>query len=248
MTYLRAHDLVVDFPIYGAQSRSIKNTLMRAATGGAFARDTGDRVVVRALDHVSFELHEGDRVALVGHNGSGKSTLLRVLAGAYDPIGGRLEVRGRVASMLSITLGIDLESTGYENIRLQGILFGMSNAAIERKIDEIAEFTELGDYLSMPLRTYSSGMQMRIAFAVATSIDPEIILMDEWIGVGDAHFMEKADQRLSEFVQRAGLLVLASHSPDLIRKACNKGIVLSHGRVACTGTAEEVLAAYTAQP
>ena len=245
MTYLRAHDLVVDFPIYGAQSRSVKNTLMRAAAGGAFARDPGDRVVVRALDHVSFELHEGDRVALVGHNGSGKSTLLRVLAGTYDPVGGRLEVRGRVASMLSITLGIDLESTGYENIRLQGLLFGMSKSAIERKLDEIAEFTELGDYLAMPLRTYSSGMQMRLAFAVATSIDPEIILMDEWIGVGDAHFMEKADQRLSEFVQRAGLLVLASHSPDLIRKTCNRGLMLSHGKVVCTGTSEEVLAVYT---
>ena len=245
MTYLRAHDLVVDFPIYGAQSRSVKNTLIRAATGGTFARDAADRVVVRALDHVSFEVHEGDRLALVGHNGSGKSTLLRVLAGAYDPVGGRLEVRGRVASMLSITLGIDLESTGYENIRLQGILFGMSKAAIERKIDEIAEFTELGDYLAMPLRTYSSGMQMRIAFAVATSIDPEIILMDEWIGVGDAHFMERADQRLREFVQRAGLLVLASHSPDLIRKTCNRGLMLSHGKVVCTGTPEEVLAAYT---
>ena len=172
MTSLRAHDLVVEFPIYGAQSRSVKNTLMRAATGGTFARDAGDRVVVRALDHVSFELHEGDRVALVGHNGSGKSTLLRVLAGAYDPVGGRLEVRGRVASMLSITLGIDLESTGYENIRLQGILFGMSKSAIERKIDEIAEFTELGDYLAMPLRTYSSGMQMRIAFASRRASTP----------------------------------------------------------------------------
>jgi lipopolysaccharide transport system ATP-binding protein len=245
MTYLRAHDLVVEFPIYGAQSRSVKNTLMRAAAGGVFARDPGDRVVVRALDHVSFELHEGDRVALVGHNGSGKSTLLRVLAGTYEPVGGRLEVRGRVASMLSITLGIDLESTGYENIRLQGLLFGMSKSAIERKLDEIAEFTELGDYLAMPLRTYSSGMQMRLAFAVATSIDPEIILMDEWIGVGDAHFMEKADQRLSEFVQRAGLLVLASHSPDLIRKTCNRGLMLSHGKVVCTGTSEEVLAVYT---
>ena len=245
MTYVRAEDLVVDFPIYGAQSRSVKNTLMRAATGGTFARNATDRVVVRALDHVSFELQEGDRVALVGHNGSGKSTLLRVIAGTYAPVGGRLEMRGRVASMLSITLGIDLESTGYENIRLQGVLLGMSKAMIERKSDEIAEFTELGDYLSMPLRTYSAGMQMRLAFAVATSVDPEIILMDEWIGVGDAHFMERADRRLNEFVQRAGLLVLASHSPDLLRKTCNKGIALSHGRVVCTGTTEEVLATYT---
>jgi ABC-type polysaccharide/polyol phosphate transport system ATPase subunit len=244
VTYLKASDLVVDFPLYGGHSRSLKTTLMRAATGGTLARGAGERIVVRALDRVSFAFAEGDRVALVGHNGSGKSTLLRVVAGAYEPVGGAVEIRGRVASMLSISLGMDLESTGYENIRLQGILFGMSNAEIEHKMDAIAEFTELGDYLSMPMRTYSSGMMMRISFGVATAVDAEIILMDEWIGVGDANFFEKADRRIREFVSKAGILVFASHSVELLRKLCNKAIMLEHGRVAAVGDVEEVLAAY----
>ncbi len=247
MTFVKADNLVVDFPIYGGRSRSLKTTLMRAATGGTLARGTGERIVVRALDRVSFDFRDGDRVALVGHNGSGKSTLLRVLAGTYEPVGGAVTVHGRVASMLSISLGMDLESTGYENIRVQGVLFGMSNAEIERKKEEIAEFSELGDYLSMPLRTYSSGMMMRISFSVATAVDAEIVLMDEWIGVGDALFVEKANRRINEFVSRAGILVFASHSPELLRKACNKGILLEHGHVAAIGAIEEVLATYSAR-
>lgn len=247
MAYVKAHELVVDFPIYGAQSRSFKTAIVRAATGGTLARGSDDRVVVRALDRVGFEFHEGDRVALVGHNGSGKSTLLRVLAGAYEPVSGLVDVRGSVACMLSIALGMDLDATGYENIQLLGMLFGMSKESIGRKTEEIAEFTELGDYLSMPLRTYSTGMNMRVAFAVATSLEADIILMDEWLGVGDAHFIEKADQRLRSFVQRAGLLVLASHAPELLRKNCNKGLLLEHGKVVATGTVDEVLAVYQAK-
>jgi lipopolysaccharide transport system ATP-binding protein len=244
MTHAKARDLVVDFPIYGARSRSFKTAFMRAATGGTLARGSDDRVVVRALDQVGFEFNEGDRVALVGHNGAGKSTLLRVLAGAYEPASGQLDVHGRVACMLSIQLGIDLESTGYENIRLLGLLFGMSKTSIERKTEEIAEFTELGDYLNMPLRTYSTGMTMRVAFAVATSIDADIVLMDEWLGVGDARFIEKADQRLQDFVRRAGLLVLASHATERLRNNCNKALLLEHGRVVATGTVDEVLDIY----
>ena len=247
MAFVRAESLLVDFPIYGAQSRSLKKTIMRAATGGTLAQGAGDRVVIRALDRVSFHLRDGDRVALIGHNGSGKSTLLRVLAGAYEPVGGRLETEGRIASMISLTLGMDMEATGYENIRLQAVLFGMSDREIDRKKDDIAEFTELGEYLSMPLRTYSSGMMMRIAFGVATSLDAEIILMDEWLSVGDAHFIDKADRRLNEFVARAGILVLASHAPDLLRKTCNKALLLEHGRIRALGDLEEVLAIYAEQ-
>jgi lipopolysaccharide transport system ATP-binding protein len=244
MTYLRAQDVVVDFPIYGVHSRSLKKVAVRAATGGSFARDAGERVVVRALDHINLDLREGDRVGLLGHNGSGKSTLLRVLAGAYEPVSGTLSVSGRIASMLSISLGMDMDSTGYENIRLQGTLFGISRTSMDKVIDDIAEFTELGDYLSMPLRTYSSGMAMRIAFSVATCIHADIILMDEWVSVGDAHFLEKADQRLRNFIERAGILVLASHSPELLRRTCNRGVVLQHGKVLCSGPIEDVIAAY----
>ena len=185
MELIRAENVVVDFPSMAAQSRSLKNTLMRATTGGNLVRGAGEKIVIRALDHVTFDLQTGDRVGLIGHNGSGKSTLLRVLAGAYEPVSGNLQVRGRVASMLSLTLGIDTEATGEENIRLLSVLFGVSNADIERKMQEIEAFTELGEYLDMPLRTYSSGMAMRIGFGVATSVDAEIILMDEWVSVGD---------------------------------------------------------------
>jgi lipopolysaccharide transport system ATP-binding protein len=247
MAFLRGKDLVVDFPIYGTQSRSLKKTLMRAATGGTLTRGDGDRVVIRALDHVSFGFRDGDRVALIGHNGSGKSTLLRVLAGAYEPVAGSLEIEGRIASMLSITLGMDTEATGYENIRLRGVLFGMSDQEIDRKKNEIAEFTELGEYLAMPMRTYSTGMMMRIAFGVATSLDAETILMDEWLSVGDAHFSEKADRRLNDFVSRAGVLVLASHSPELLRRTCNKAMLLEHGQIRAIGDLDEVLKAYAVQ-
>lgn len=242
---ISAERLVVDFPIYGGKSRSLKATLMRATAGGNVVRDEAEKIVIRALDHVSFEFHRGDRVGLIGHNGSGKSTLLRVLAGAYEPVGGTLQVRGRVASMLSLTLGIDTEATGRENIRLQSVLFGMSNDDIERRKQEIEEFTELGEYLDMPLRTYSSGMAMRIGFGVATALDAEVILMDEWVSVGDAHFVDKADQRLHEFVERAGLLVIASHTPELLRKICNKAMLLEHGRVVALGPLEEVLTTYS---
>ncbi|MFO1205415.1 MAG: hypothetical protein U1E63_06755 [Burkholderiales bacterium] len=146
--------------------------------------------------------------------------------------------------MLSLTLGIDTEATGRENIRLQSVLFGMSNADIERRKQEIEDFTELGEYLDMPVRTYSSGMAMRIGFGVATSVDADIILMDEWVSVGDANFVDKADQRLHEFVERAGLLVIASHTPALLRKICNKAMLLAHGQVLALGPLEEVLAAY----
>lgn len=231
MGYVRAQDIVVEFPIYGAQSRSLKNTFLRAATGGILARDAAERVIVRALDRVSFELHEGDRVGLAGHNGSGKTTLLRVLAGAYEPLSGVLEIRGTVAAMLSIWLGMDLEATGYENIFMRGIIMGLRPKQIKPLVDEINEFTELGDYLDMPLRTYSSGMAMRLAFAISTSVAADIVLMDEWLNVGDQSFAEKARQRLLQLIDRAKILVLASHDNDLIHSICNKVLRLDHGTI-----------------
>jgi len=232
MSVIVAKDLVIDFPIYGSTgSRSFKKILMNAATGGALAKDAGERVVVRALDHVSFELKEGDRVGLVGHNGSGKSTLLRVLTGVYEPASGYLEVRGRVTSMLSITLGMDMEATGLENIYLRAQIMGLRRKQIDAMIDEIAEFSGIGEYLNLPMRTYSSGMSMRLAFAISTSIDADIILMDEWLSVGDADFMEKASLRMDNMVKNARIVVLASHNHDLIKKQCNKIITLEHGKV-----------------
>lgn len=227
-----AKDLVIDFPVYGAaSSRSFKKIILNAATGGVLAKDAGERTVVRALDHVSFELFEGDRVGLVGHNGSGKSTLLRALAGVYEPTEGSLRVDGRVTSMLSITLGMDVDGTGIENIYLRGQVMGLRKKQIDDLVDEIAEFSGIGNYLNLPMRTYSSGMSMRLAFAISTCVDAEIILMDEWLSVGDSEFLEKARARLDGMVKRAKIVVMASHDHDLVMKQCNKVIKLERGRI-----------------
>jgi len=228
---IRAESLVVEFPIYGAKSRSLKNTMIRAATGGVLAKDAGDRVVVRALDQITFEWKEGDRIGLVGHNGSGKTTLLRAIAGIYEPIGGSILVEGRVASMLSLMLGMEAEATGYENIFLRGATMGLTRAQIEEIVDDVCAFSELGEYIDMPMRMYSSGMAMRLGFAISTSVKADILLMDEWLSVGDEAFAEKSKRRLSELIDRAKILVLASHSPEVIRANCSRVIRLEHGRV-----------------
>lgn len=231
MAHIIARDVHIIFPIYGAGSRSLKKTMVRAATGGLIARDAADHVVVRALNGVSFELRDGDRVGLVGHNGSGKSTLLRALVGAYEPALGTISVEGRIASMLNIWLGIDLEATGHENIFLRGLVMGFRPREIEPLVDEIIEFSELGDYIHMPMRTYSSGMAMRLAFSISTCVSADILLMDEWLSVGDHDFSEKAKARLAALVQGAKIMVLASHDESLIRTNCNKIMHLSHGEL-----------------
>ncbi len=229
MAHILANEVFVEFPIYGGKSRSLKNTFLRAATGGRLARDAGERVIVRALNGLSFEFNEGDRVGIVGHNGSGKSTLLRVLVGAYEPVRGSVEIDGRVASMLSVTLGMDMEATGIENIFLRAAIMGLNPDQANSLVDEICEFSGLGDYIDMPMRTYSSGMSMRLAFAISTSVKADIILMDEWLSAGDASFTEKAQTRLTRLVDQAKILVLASHDEGLIHRNCNKIMRLDHG-------------------
>ena len=229
MAHVSAAGIVVEFPIYGAKSRSLKSKVLHAATGGRLATDAHDHVVVRVLNGLSFELSEGDRVGIVGHNGSGKSTLLRVLVGAYEPVRGSIETAGRIASMLSLSLGIDVEATGYENVFLRGAIMGLKPKQIETIVDEICEFSGLGDYIHMPMRTYSSGMYMRLAFAISTSVAADIVVMDEWLSAGDPAFAEKAQGRLTNLIDQAKILVLASHDENLIRKSCNKIMQLDHG-------------------
>ncbi len=231
MTSIVIHNMTVDFPIYGIASRSFKNTFLRSATGGRVARDSSDKVVIRALDNISLNLQEGDRVGIYGHNGSGKSTLLKVMAGVYAPVHGTCEVTGRLSSMLNLLLGMHPDSTGYENIYLRGKILGLSAAEIETITQDVVEFAGLGEYMEMPLRTYSSGMAMRLGFSVSTAIPSDILLMDEWMSVGDADFMEKANARLAALLDSAKILVLASHSEDTIRKNCNKLVRLDHGQI-----------------
>ena len=244
MVSLRIESVTVDFPVYNASTRSLKNRLLHHSTGGRIGRDASNRLCVRALENVSLAFEHGDRVGLVGHNGAGKTTLLRVLAGAYEPMHGHVRRRGRTASLLNASLGIDPEATGYENILTRGLFLGLMPEQVRERMDEIAAFTELGDYLAMPVHTYSSGMRLRLAFAVCTCFDPEILLMDEWLSVGDRSFIQKAQRRLEEFVDRAGILVLASQNAALLERICSTGIVLKAGQVKARGPIAEVLQEY----
>ena len=244
MAMLQLDKVGVEFPIYGGGSRSLKKAVMRAASGGRIGRDADDRLYARVLEDVTLTLQDGDRVGLIGRNGAGKTTLLRVLAGVFEPTRGRVVSQGRISPLFDAMLGMDMEATGYENIVLRGMLLGLSAQKARAHSDEIAEFTELGEYLAMPVRTYSSGMVLRLAFAVSTCVDPEILLMDEWLSVGDAHFIKKAEERMLALFDRSSILVMASHSEQLISDVCNKAVLLDKGRVLEVGEVETVLETY----
>ena len=232
----------VDFPIFDAKTRSLKKAVLGRA-GGKIG--TGSRVpVIEALRDITVSLRQGDRVALVGHNGAGKSTLLRLMSGIYEPTRGTAVVEGKVAPVFDLGVGMDPEISGYENIVIRGLFLGMTRKQMDDRVDDIAEFTELGNFLSMPLRTYSTGMRVRLALGVVTSIDPEILLLDEGIGAVDAAFMEKARGRLSDLVDRAGLLVFASHSDEFLRQLCTSAIWMEHGQIRQQGALRDVLRAY----
>lgn len=241
MTSIELEGVGVSFPIYGGSARSLKNRLVSGATGGRIGSDRRARTCVEALGGITLSVRHGERVALVGHNGAGKTTLLRVLAGIYPPLAGRIRIEGRIAPIFDIGLGMDPDATGYDNIRIRGLYLGLSRRDIEARIGEIAAFTELGSFLDMPMRTYSAGMQTRLAFAVSTSVDPEILLLDEGIGAGDASFMERANARLRSFVERSGILVLASHDDGLIARLCRRAVRLEHGRIVDDGPLDEVM-------
>jgi ABC-2 type transport system ATP-binding protein len=206
--------------------------------------DAKQHVIVNALNDLSFTIENGDRIGLIGHNGSGKSTLLRLLAQIYEPTTGSIHIEGAVSPMLDIMHGVEAELTGNENIILRGTVLGLSRKAIQEKMAEISEFSGLGDYLSMPIRTYSSGMMVRLAFAISTSIQPDILLIDEVFGAGDADFMEKARQKMLSLLQQSSIVVLATHANDLIQELCNKALLLESGQVKYFGSVDEALRIY----
>jgi len=242
MTRLVLDNVCVDFPIYGIQ-RSLRRVLFDRATG-AFVQHERDRVTVKALRNISFTLNEGDRLALVGHNGAGKSTLLRTIAGVYQPVQGRILVGGKITPLFDVLPGIDPEDTAYENIRTAGMLFGLSQTEIERILPDIEEFSELGEYMGLPVRTYSTGMTMRLGFAFATAMEPGILLLDEGIGAGDARFMERATKRLEDFIGRSRIVVFASHSSALVENMCNKAALMQGGRMLAIGGVKDILERY----
>ena len=241
---LSLQNISVEFPIYSGNSRSLKKVLFNTTTQGNLARDARDRITVIALRNVNLELSHGDRLAIIGANGAGKSTLLKVLAGIYTPTSGRVMASGRVSALLTASIGLNMDATGRENIITRGMYMDIHPRDMRPHIDEIVEFTELGYHIDMPVRTYSSGMMMRLCFAVATALRAEILLMDEWLGAGDAGFLAKARQRMEDFVAGTSILVLASHSMPLLQQWCNRAILLDQGRVAAIGSVEEVAAVY----
>jgi len=229
VAHISIENLTVEFAIFGANSRSLKNRILSQATGGRVMPGAGDVVTVRAIDALNLEINDGDRIGLVGHNGSGKTTLLRVLAGIYKPSGGALTITGKVGAVLDPMAGMDPESTGIENIYLRGYMMGMSRHEITGKLDDIAEFTELGEFLPLPMRTYSAGMVARLGFAVSTAAHNDILLIDEGIGAGDAGFQKKAQARIESLFDRTPIVILASHSEALISSFCNRRVEMEHG-------------------
>ena len=221
--------LSLRFPVYGVDAKSLKKYLAQITVGGDLHSNLAGSTEVTALNKVGFNLGPGDRLGLIGHNGSGKTTLLRALSGAYEPDEGTIDVHGRISALLDLSLGLDPTATGLDNIRLRGRIAGLSPKEIEARLQGIVDFSGLGSYIAMPLKTYSAGMQARLAFAVATSVEADILLMDEWVAVGDGDFRAHAEQRLNELVERAGILVLASHDRKLISRYCNKVIRMEGG-------------------
>jgi ABC-type polysaccharide/polyol phosphate transport system ATPase subunit len=244
MVSIRARNIGLRYPV----PKEVKlKAEPRTTVGGSFFAGRGGRRYVTALDNVSFELKAGDRLGLVGANGAGKTTLLKVLYGIYEPTAGSIEAHGRRDALFNIHLGFRNEATGRRNIVLRGLINGWSKREIDQRMDEIIDFSELGDFIDMPIHSYSQGMAARLAFAIATSFEPEILLMDEWIGAGDQNFQEKAKARLEKMVTKAGIIVLASHSTALLQRVCNRVISLEHGRIAWDGDAAEHFASSNAK-
>ena len=245
MVSITLENVGVEFVLFQGSTRSLKHQALRSTVGGLIGkRAKDDRMVVRALNNISLSVKDGDRLALIGPNGAGKSTLLRVVAGIYHPTAGTVATKGRCIPLFDIALGADEEATGRENIMLRGLLMGLTRAEIEERTPDIAEFSELGEFLDLPIKTYSSGMMLRLLFSIATSLDSEILLMDEWIAVGDEKFISRANKRLLDLVERSNILVLASHNADILRSICNRGVLLKAGEVVASGTIDEMLERY----
>ncbi len=241
---VRFDNVSIEFPIYTAHGRSLKRSVLQLTTGGRIGVGVQNRMVISALHNITLKAEHGDRIGLIGHNGAGKSTMLRALAGVYEPVQGSITMTGRVGSLIDLTIGMDLEATGYENIGLRSLLLGMTPDESAANAEEIAAMTELGDFLALPVRTYSSGMLLRLAFAISTSVVPDILLMDEWIGAGDASFVQKAQGRLQRLLGGTGILFVASHAEAIIKDNCNRVLWIDKGEIRADGKPDDVMKEY----
>jgi ABC-type polysaccharide/polyol phosphate transport system ATPase subunit len=236
-------NVVVDYPLYSGRGRSLKSHVIKSV-GGTIGHDSADRVVVRAVDGISISLRSGDRLAIIGGNGAGKSTLLRVFAGIAEPSSGIAMIRGRVSPLIEMSMGMDLEATGYENIIMRGVFLGMSYSESKAKIPEVEEFCELGEYLALPIRTYSTGMSVRLSFAISTSVNPDILVLDEVIAAGDAAFFDKAYARMVRLIESTAIVIIATHDMSVASKLCNRAIFLMNGQIKFDGPVDEAIRAY----
>lgn len=248
MTQIAADEITVDYPLLSNRARSLRFAAWSKARaiGGRFISNGVKEPCIRALDGLSFRLTQGDRLGVIGPNGAGKSTLLRVLAGLYTPTSGVLRRRGKVLQLFDIGLGFDDEASGIENMTLRGLMMGLTQREIDAQMEDIASFSELGDYLQLPIRTYSAGMLLRLMFSIATCIPGDIMLMDEWISVGDASFQAKAHRRLDAMIGATGILVIASHDPGILMSYCTLGMRLENGKMTDFGPIADVLGAHGA--
>ncbi|MFQ1899622.1 ABC transporter ATP-binding protein [Aeromonas veronii] len=231
MANLIFDDVTIEYPVYNSGGMTLKRKLVNIGTGGILSKGDNNVVKVTALKNVSFNLSDGDSVGLIGHNGAGKTTLLRTMAGIYTPVSGRVISNGKISTIIELGAGLDSELSGYENIYRLGLLLGMNKSMINNLIPSIEDFTELGDFLSAPVRTYSSGMLMRLMFAVSTANQPEILLVDEMFGTGDKTFQEKAKLRMEKIISSSKIFVFSSHSEELIEKFCNRVFEINHGTI-----------------
>lgn len=252
MSYINVENLSVTYPLFNRASSSLDTSAALDASEGhhvdsrLLRASNGQLLGVRALRDVSFKIEKGERVGLIGSNGSGKTTLLQVLAGIYPPDRGIIDVQGRTTSLVNINLGIRNEASGNKNITLRGLASGHKRSEIEARRAEIAAFTDLGEFLDLPVETYSAGMRMRLNFAIATAFEPEILILDEWLSAGDANFRKMANERMASFVGKAGIVILASHSVSLLLENCSRAIWLDNGNIKSDGPIKEVLEQYSA--
>jgi ABC-type polysaccharide/polyol phosphate transport system ATPase subunit len=242
MAYINLRNTSVTFSIYNTKTRSVRNQLIRAIGGSVQSID--NTVYIKALKNINLEIKQGERVGLIGHNGAGKSTLLKVLSGIYEPTDGFIQINGYTSSLTDITMGMDPESSGYENIIMRCIFMGMSFKEAKAKVKEIIDFSELSEYIDLPTRTYSSGMYLRLAFTIATAVTPDILIMDEMIGAGDAAFIEKARQRSMELIKKTKIMVISSHDMQMMRDICTRGIWMEKGKIRMDGNIGEIVEAY----
>jgi lipopolysaccharide transport system ATP-binding protein len=241
MAQISLRDVCVDFEVDVEASRTLKSAAVQMLR---WRRRVAR--VVHALRDVTFSITAGERVGLIGHNGAGKSTLLKVLARIYPPQHGHIRVDGHICPLFEFATGFEMEASGWDNIRTRALLLGMASREIETKLDDIAEFTGLGEFLDLPVRCYSSGMLLRLAFATSTAVDPEILLLDEVMAAGDAAFIEHARKRMNALMERARIVVFATHSLEVLPTFCERTIWLDHGQIMCDGLTREVVQKYAA--